>query len=67
MRSLRQYLSERYSCLNLEDSVAAAFLLVLVIVAIWPHSRLVSELVAVTAIPGLIAAVVWGLTGRHCQ
>ena len=62
MRSLRQYLSERYPWLNLSDSLAAVLVLVLVIVAIWPHSRLVSELVLVTAIPGLIAAVVWGLT-----
>ncbi len=62
MRTPRQYFSERYPWLNLADSLAAAVVLVLVIVAIWPHSRLVIDLVLVTAIPGLIAAIVWGLT-----
>ena len=40
MRTPRQYLSERYSWLNLADSIAVAVVFVLVIVAIWPHSRL---------------------------
>jgi tetratricopeptide (TPR) repeat protein len=62
MKTRRQYLSERYRSLNLTDSLAAALVLVLVIVAICPHSRLVIDLVLVTAIPGLIAAIVWGLT-----
>jgi hypothetical protein len=62
MRTPRQYISERYPRLNLADSLAAAVVPVLVIVAIWPHSRLVIDLVLVTAIPGLIAAIVWGLT-----
>jgi len=62
MRTPRQYFSERYPWLNLADSLAAAVVLVLVIVASWPHSRLVIDLVLVTAIPGLIAAIVWGLT-----
>jgi tetratricopeptide (TPR) repeat protein len=62
MRSPRQYFSERYPWLKLADSVAVAVVLVLVIVAIWPRSRLVIDLVLVTAIPGLIAAIVWGLT-----
>ncbi len=62
MRTPRQYLSERYSWLSLADSIAAAVVLVLIIVAIWPHSRLVIDLVLVTAIPGSIAAIVWGLT-----
>ena len=62
MKTPRDYLSERYRSLNLTDSLAAAFVLVLLIVAIWPHSRLVTDLVLVTAIPGLIAAVVWILT-----
>src|SRR5260370_33795015 len=62
MKTPRQYLSERYPWLNLADSLAAAAVLVLLIVAIWPHSRLVINLVLVTAIPGLIAAIVWLLT-----
>jgi len=62
MRSPRQYFSERYPWLKLADSLAVAVVLVLVIVAIWPHSRLAIDLVVVTAIPGLIAASVWGLT-----
>ncbi|MGA9721398.1 MAG: hypothetical protein WBQ86_02990, partial [Candidatus Binatus sp.] len=62
MRSPRQYFSERYPRLNLADSLAAAVVLVLVAVAIWPHSRLVVDLVLVTAIPGLIAAIGWALT-----
>ena len=62
MRTPRQYLSERYSWLNLADSIAVAVVLVLVIVAIWPHSRPVADLVLATAIPGLVAAIVWGLT-----
>ncbi len=62
MKTPRQYLSERYSWLNLADSTAAAVVLVLVIVAVWPHSRPVIDLVLVTAVPGSIAAIVWGLT-----
>jgi tetratricopeptide (TPR) repeat protein len=62
MRTPRQYLSERYPRLNLADSLAVAVVLVVAIVAIWPHSRLAIDLVLVTAIPGLIAAIVWGLT-----
>jgi len=62
MRTPRQHLSERYPWLNLADSLAAAAVLVLVVVAIWPRSRLVIDLVLVTAIPGLLAAIVWSLT-----
>ena len=62
MKSPRQHLSERYPWLNLADSLAAAAVLLLAIVAIWPHSRLVIDLVLVTAIPGLIAAIIWSLT-----
>ena len=62
MKSPRQHLSERYPWLNLADSLAAAAVFLLVIVAIWPHSRLVIDLVLITAIPGLIAAIVWLLT-----
>jgi hypothetical protein len=62
MKTPRQYLSERYPWLNLADSLAVALVLVLLIVGIWPRSRLVIDLVLATAIPGLIAAIVWGLT-----
>src|ERR1700675_625021 len=62
MRSPRQYLSERYPWLNLADSLGVAVVVVVAIVAIWPRSRMVSDLVLVTAIPGSIAAIVWGLT-----
>ncbi len=62
MKTPRQYLSERYPWLNLTDSLAAALVLVLVIVAVLPRSRLVIDLVIVTAIPGLIATIVWSLT-----
>jgi tetratricopeptide (TPR) repeat protein len=62
MRTPRQYLSERFPWLTLLDSLAAAFVLVLLIVAIWPGSRPIRDLVFVTAIPGSIGAIVWGLT-----
>ncbi|MFZ0247692.1 tetratricopeptide repeat protein [Candidatus Binatus sp.] len=62
MRTPRQYLSERYPWLTLADSLAAAFVLVLAMVVIWPQTRLVSDLVLITAIPGSIAAILWGLT-----
>src|SRR5258708_36673956 len=58
----RQLLSERYPWLNLADSLAAAVVLLLAIVAIWPHSRIVIDLVLLTAIPGSIAAIIWALT-----
>ena len=31
-------------------------------VSLWPHSRLIVDLVFITAIPGTIAAIVWSLT-----
>lgn len=62
MKTPRDHLSERYRSLNFTDSLAVAFVLVLAIAAIWPHSRLVVDLVLITAIPGLIAGVVWLLT-----
>jgi tetratricopeptide (TPR) repeat protein len=62
MKTPRQYLSERYPWLNLTDSLAVALVLVLIVVAVFPHSRLVIDLVLVTAIPGSIAAIVWSLT-----
>lgn len=62
MKTPLQYLSERYPWLTLTDSLAAAFVLVLAITAIWPHSRLVADLVLITATPGIVAAVLWGVT-----
>jgi len=62
MRNPRQYFAERFPRLTLVDSLAAAFVLVLLIIVIWPNSRLIVELVFVTAIPGAIGGIVWGLT-----
>jgi tetratricopeptide (TPR) repeat protein len=62
MSSPRQYFSERYPWLNLTDSLGTAYVLALAIVVIWPRSQLVGDVVLVSAIPGLVAAVLWGLT-----
>ncbi len=61
MRSPKQYMADRFPWLNLPDSIAAAFVLALIVVSLWPHSRLMVDLVFITAIPGLIAAIVWSL------
>jgi tetratricopeptide (TPR) repeat protein len=62
MRSPKQYIADRFPWLNLYDSLAAAFVLALIAVSLWPHSRLMVDLVFITAIPGSIAAIVWSLT-----
>lgn len=62
MRTPRQYLAERFPWLTLVDSLAAAFLVVLLIVLIWPNSPIIRDLVFLTAIPGSIGAILWGLT-----
>jgi tetratricopeptide (TPR) repeat protein len=62
MSSAKQYMADRFPWLNLFDSIAAAFVLALVAVSIWPHSWLIVDLVFITAIPGSIAAIVWSLT-----
>ena len=62
MKSAKQYIADRFPRLNVVDSLAAVAVLALLIVAIWPHSRLVIDLVTVTAAPGLIAVIVWALT-----
>ena len=62
MRSPKQYMADRFPWLNLPDSIAAAFVLALIVVCLWPHSRLIVDLVFITAIPGSIAAIVWSLT-----
>jgi tetratricopeptide (TPR) repeat protein len=62
MRSAKQYMADRFPWLNLVDSIAAVFVIVLIAVCLWPHSRLIVDLVFITAIPGSIAAIVWSLT-----
>ncbi len=62
MRNAKQYIADRFPWLNLYDSLAVAFVLALVAVSLWPHSRLMVDLVLLTAIPGSIAAIVWSLT-----
>ncbi|HZC46929.1 MAG TPA: hypothetical protein VE243_10670, partial [Candidatus Acidoferrum sp.] len=62
MRTPRQYLADRYPWLNLVDSIAVAFVLALLVAVIWPHARLVIDLVLITAMPGTIAVILWGLT-----
>jgi tetratricopeptide (TPR) repeat protein len=62
MRSPKQYIAYRFPWLSLFDSLAAAFVLGLIAVCIWPLSRLIIDLVFITAIPGSIAAIVWSLT-----
>lgn len=65
MRSLRRDFFERFPGVNLADSLAVAGVIVLVVVAVWPRSRVVVDLVIVTAIPGSVAAIVCGLTFWH--
>src|SRR5580704_18212071 len=62
MRSPKQYIADRFPWLNLLDSVAAAFVIALIAASVWPHARLMVVLVFITAIPGLVAAIVWSLT-----
>ena len=62
MRSPKQYMADRYPWLSLVDSIAAVFVILLIAVSLWPHSRLIVDLVFITAIPGSIAAIVWSLT-----
>jgi len=60
MRTPRQYLSDRYPWLNITDIFAALF--ILAIVVLWPHTRVVTDLVVVTALPGSLALILWVLT-----
>lgn len=62
MTSVKQYIADKFSWLNRFDSLAAACVLACVGVSLWPHSRLIVDLVFITAIPGTIAAIVWSLT-----
>jgi len=60
MSSASQYFVEKFP--GGWRAPSSAFGIVLLMVFIWPHARLVIDLVIVTAIPGLIGAIVWGLT-----
>ena len=62
MSSPTQYLADRFPWLTRARAITCAFAVVLLIVFIWPHADVVTELVVVTAIPGLIGALIWGLT-----
>ena len=62
MSNVCRYLSERYPWLNLTYLLAAASAIALLLVAIWPHSQLIADLVVLTAIPGILGAILWGMT-----
>ena len=62
MSSSNQYIGDRFPWLTRARAIAGAFAVVLLIVFIWPHANVVTELVVVTVIPGLVGAVIWGLT-----
>jgi tetratricopeptide (TPR) repeat protein len=62
MSSPSQYIADRLPWLTRSRAAAGAFVLALLIVFIWPNARMVVDLVIFTAVPGLIGAVVWGLT-----
>src|SRR4029077_2148947 len=62
MSAPNQSVSERFSWLTRGRALAAAFGIALVLVFIWPHSRLAVDLVIVTAIPGSLGASLWALT-----
>ncbi len=62
MSSPSQYFADKLPWLTPMRAMAGAFVIALLIVLIWPHAHLVTELVIVTAIPGTIGAIVFGLT-----
>jgi tetratricopeptide (TPR) repeat protein len=62
MSNADQNIVDRFPRMTRSRAIAAAFVIALLIVFIWPHADVVTELVVVTAIPGFIGAVVWGLT-----
>ncbi len=62
MRTPNQYFADRFPWLTRARAVAGSFGIALLVVFIWPHARLVIDLVIVTAIPGTIGAIVFGLT-----
>src|SRR6266849_5249102 len=62
MSAPNQSFSERFSWLTRGRALAGAFGIALILVFIWPHSRLAVDLVIITAGPGFIGATLWGLT-----
>ena len=62
MSSPSQYIADRFPWLTRARAVAGSFGIALLVVFIWSHARLVTDLVIVTAIPGTIGAIVFGLT-----
>lgn len=62
MSSPNQHIADRFPWLTRARAVAGAFGIALLVVFIWPHARLVTDLVIVTAIPGTIGAIGFGLT-----
>src|SRR6266852_6313313 len=62
MSAPNQSLSDRFSWLTRGRALAGAFGTALILVFIWPHSRLAVDLVIITAIPGLLGASLWALT-----
>ena len=51
MKSPRQYVADKFPWLTLTDSLVVAFVLVLAIVAIWPHAHLVGDIVRLPRFP----------------
>ncbi len=62
MSSPSQYIADRFPWLTRARAVAGAFGIALLVVFIWPHGRLATDVVIVTAIAGTIGAIVFGLT-----
>jgi len=62
MSSASQYFAEKYPWLTRTRAMAGAFGIALLIVFIWPRAHLVSEFIIVTAIPGAVGAILFGLT-----
>ena len=62
MSAPNQSLSDRFSWLTRGRALAGAFGIALILVFIWPHSRLAVDSVIVTAVPGSLAASLWALT-----
>jgi tetratricopeptide (TPR) repeat protein len=62
MSSASQYFAERFPWLTRMRAMGGAFAVALLIVFIWPHAHLIYEFILLTAIPGTVGAIVYGLT-----
>src|SRR5260370_13797128 len=62
MSAPNQSLFDGLSWVTCDRALAGAFGLALLVGFIWPQSRLAIDLVIVTAIPGSLGAILWGLT-----